>query len=282
MPVRNQILKLHRSKKLKFGGVPVSAADQHKLRHHIPSVLDRIANPEIFEFRWEDAGIWMSDNDLVHYPDVDDQEWQEAVKCPVPHPFVWVEVGVNYPQNQGERIYIWYIERIGISGYTATPLIFARDTLMYSGISFELDPDTVDDFGIQGSVTIRYLVESYARDYDLAEYFGQADTLARFFRILCLPKAQVMISEPHGKLNKARLKRGREPLSIRRTVRIDSADLATTHSGGTGMTHASPTEHFRRAHQRHLRNGRSVSVRECIVNKGTTDTGAVPQQFSVN
>lgn len=282
MPVRNQILDLHRSNKLNYGAVPLSTEDQQLLIDHIPGVLDRMANPDIFEFKWEDAGIWLDNDLLVHYPDIDDQEWEEAVKCPVPHPVIWVETNVRDPQNQDDRTYIWHIEREGLCGYKATPLIFYRDTLFYSGIFFELDPEAVDNFGVRGSVTISYLLESYARDYDLEEYFRQADTLARLFRILSLPKVQVTIWEPPAKLNKARRKRGREPLATRKIVSIDTADLEVARSGPNGTTHALPTEHFRRAHQRHLRNGRVVSVRECIVNKGTSETGAVPQDFRVS
>jgi hypothetical protein len=282
MSTRNRILDLYRSGQLRFTSVPLPEHDTRLLRGLMPDVLEKIANPAIFEFSWEDSGIALDNDFEVYYPDVDDNEWKEALQCPLPHPYIWLETGVRDPELHNDRAYIWYIERRNERGYVATPLVFQQNTVSYFGVYFELDPDGIDNFGVPGRVTVYNCLESYAREYELDEFFRQADMLARFFRILCLPDAQIETAEPNERRNRTRVRNGKDPIAVRRTVRIDKAALIASLGARTGQTHASPSEHFRRAHQRHLRNGRVVNVRDCIVNQGQSANGPVPQDFVVS
>jgi len=282
MSTRNQILDLYRNGRLQFTSVPLPPHDQRELLRRTPDIMEKIRNPQIFEFAWDDSGVWLDENFDAHYPDVDDHEWTDAVRCPVPHPYVWIETRVRDPRFHEDRVYIWYVERRSGGGYAATPLVLFRNMLSYFGTYFELDPDGVDSFGIPGKVVVYNCLESYAREYEIDEFFRQADTLARFFRILCLPKAQIETVSPDERRNRTRLKKGKEPLAVRKTVRIDDGALRETLNTKSGTGHASPAEHFRRAHQRHLRNGRVVNVRDCVVNRGQSANGPLPQDFVVS
>ncbi|MEX4008477.1 hypothetical protein [Neoaquamicrobium sediminum] len=282
MSARSRILELHRTGQLRFTSVPLPESDSRLLRSLMPGILEKMANPDTFEFSWENSGIELDDELDVYYPDVDDDEWKAAIKCPIPHPYIWVETGVRDPRLHDDRAYSWFIERTDERGYVATPLVFYKDTVSYFGVYFEMDPDGVDDFGIPGRVTVYNCLESYAQEYELDEFFRQADVLARFFRILCLPATQIETVEPNERRNRTRVRNGKVAIAVRRTVRIDTEALRETLGSRTGQTHASPVEHFRRAHQRHLRNGRVVNVRDCIVNRGQSANGPIPQAFVVS
>lgn len=282
MSTRNRILDLYRNERLQFTTVPLPEQDTRLLQGLMPDILEKIANQAIFEFSWEDSDIKL-DNDLdVYYPNVDDNEWTEALRCPLPHPYIWLETGVRDPWLHNDRTYIWYIERKNECGYGAIPLVFHLDTISYSGIYFELDPDGVDEYGIPGKVSIYNRLESYKREYDLDEFYRQADTLARFFRILCLPNARIETVEPNERRNRTRVRNGKDPVVARKTVRIDKEALLESLSALTGQTHASPVEHFRRAHRRRYKNGHVGNVRDCIVNRGRSVNGPLPQDFVVS
>jgi hypothetical protein len=73
------------------------------------------------------------------------------------------------------------------------------------------------------------------------------------------------IKEPAPmKLNKQRARQGRCPIGTRYAVKVK---LGASHAygGSKGGTHASPAAHWRRAHPRHLSDGRVVPVKECRV-----------------
>lgn len=280
MSVRREILELNRSGRLRWGSVPLPPRDVEELRRSMPDVISAVANPEIFEFDWQDAAISLDDGYDTHYPTVDDWEWLEGIASPVPHPFIWLQTRVLDPHGDGDRFYIWNIERKGMCGYSATPLVYHQGILSYFGTYFELDPSGVDPDGRRGRVTVFNSLESYDREYEIEEFFRQSATLARFFRLLNLPGAEIEIWEPEEKLNRARIRKGKEPLAIRKTVRIDSAALLRRRNGA-GSKHASPAEHFRRAHPRRLPNGRTTNVRNCIVNPGRGPEDPTPQDFTV-
>ncbi len=246
----------------------------------MPDVLREINNPEIFEFEWEQSGISLDDQHDTHYPQIEDWEWLEGIACPVPHPFIWLQTRVTDPAGGDDRFYIWNIQRQGMCGYSATPLLYHSGILSYFGTYFELDPEEIDQDGRIGRVTVANCLESYAAEYEMDEFFGQAAALSRFFRILSHPDAEIEVWEPGVKLNRARLRKGKEALLARRTVKIDSAALQRRLNHARS-THSSPAEHHRRAHTRVLADGRKVSVRNCVVNPGRSPAGPPPQVFTV-
>ena len=78
--------------------------------------------------------------------------------------------------------------------------------------------------------------------------------------------------------NRRKIKQGKAPLYDWRTVVITPCkpQPASQHKGGT---HASPRQHDRRGHLRHLRNGKNVWVRPCKV--GDPSKGTVFHDYEV-
>lgn len=78
--------------------------------------------------------------------------------------------------------------------------------------------------------------------------------------------------------NRRKIKQGKTPLYDWRTVVITPCkpQPASQHKGGT---HASPRQHDRRGHLRHLRNGKNVWVRPCKV--GDPSRGTVFHDYEV-
>ncbi|MBP0439115.1 hypothetical protein [Tianweitania sediminis] len=276
MFVRKHILDLQRKGILKHGSVPMPAKERQELLRWVPSVLEGIANPMMFEFHWEDSGIWLDDIYNTHYPDVGDEEWSEGIRSPVPHEHVWLQTKVKHPELL-DFYYIWIIQRRGMFGYRATSLTFIEGTLGYSGIYFELFPYGTPD----RQVRVQSVCGWYATEYEIEEYYDQARSLARFLNILTRRETELSIEQPSDRLNKRRLEKGKEPVAVRTTVRIDTKYLRRAGRTRPG-THASRVEHFRRAHTRLLPDGRRVPVRSAIVNAGTSDDGPEPQNFFIS
>jgi hypothetical protein len=91
--------------------------------------------------------------------------------------------------------------------------------------------------------------------------------------LLAADGVEVERVEPDVKLQRARARSGKPALPA--FYRIHGGDYITALSGkrkggdaksGTGGTHASPIPHLRRAHQRVLPDGRTVWVRDALVN----------------
>ena len=62
MRVRNRIFQLQRAGRLEYGTVPLPEADERRLVMLLPDILRRIADPEIFEFVWQDSQMDTSKN----------------------------------------------------------------------------------------------------------------------------------------------------------------------------------------------------------------------------
>jgi len=133
MRVRNRILELDDADRLQFTSVPLPDEDQGPLKLLVRDLLRRIDDPEIFEFVWHGSEIRIDDDYMVHYPSVEEWEWEEAMSCPVPHPHVWIETASSGPDGANERIYIWDVTCDEEPGFTATPLVFDKrnDSLAY-------------------------------------------------------------------------------------------------------------------------------------------------------
>jgi hypothetical protein len=82
--------------------------------------------------------------------------------------------------------------------------------------------------------------------------------------------------EPDAKLNAARIRRGKRPLSAHYTL-VLADDRAPLGPSGNG-SHASPAMHVRRGHIRRLRSG-FTWVRQCVV--GRIKDGNVTKQYAI-
>ena len=79
---------------------------------------------------------------------------------------------------------------------------------------------------------------------------------------------------PSESLNKKRQARGNLPFLSYHVLALGGERSATTHLGGM---HASPRQHLRRGHIRHLPTGRTTWVRSCVV--GSHSTGRVVKDY---
>lgn len=283
MRVRNRILQLDRANRLEYATVPLPAEDEQRLMLLLPDILRRIADPDIFEFVWQDSQIRIDDDYMVHYPTVEEWEWEEAMTCPVPHPRVWIETALAGPDGASDRVYIWDVTRDDGHGFTATPLVFDQqgNTFSHFGTYIVVAQNDIDDLGRRGTVKVFNALTQYADDYETDEFYEHANMLARLFRILCHPKAVVEATPADESLNRERRRRGRETIAHQRTVRISEEAFQYRGSNAAGG-HASPKEHHRRAHKRRYADGRETMVRECIVNPGHGGVPPLPQHFSVD
>lgn len=282
MRVRNRILQLHRANRLNYATVPLPPEDERRLTLLLPDILRRIADPDIFEFVWRDSGICIDDDYMVHYPTVEEWEWEEAMSCPVPHPHVWIETTASGPDGASHRNYIWDVTREEGHGFTAIPLLFDQQTnsFCYFGTNIVVAQNEIDDLGRLGTANVFNVLTQYADDYEIDEFYEHANMLARFFRILCRPNVILEATPIDKSVNRERRRRGRETIAVRQTVRI-SEEAFQFRASNAAAEHASPKEHYRRAHKRRYADGRETEVRECVVNRGHGGTPPLPQHFSI-
>lgn len=101
--------------------------------------------------------------------------------------------------------------------------------------------------------------------------------LSRFLSLLNCSNIQRVENKPPEKLQRARIKRGRQPLfSFWTLVLGQHQQRSATPQGGT---HASPRIHLRRGHIRKLENERHCWVQPCVV--GNKDLGMVHKDYEV-
>jgi hypothetical protein len=97
------------------------------------------------------------------------------------------------------------------------------------------------------------------------------DPMVTFLRILSDASVPVVDVPAPERLNKARTKRGKSLIPA--YTRVETRDYVSAYRSavkaiheGKGGHHASPIPHWRRAHQRHLHDGKVVPVRSSKVN----------------
>lgn len=98
-------------------------------------------------------------------------------------------------------------------------------------------------------------------------------TVAAFVALINSKSAEVLERSAPEKLNKARAKKGKEPLPSVRFVDVPSRNW---QGGAASKGHASPRLHWRRGHLRHLPD-KIVPVSPCLV--GAAENGVVHQIY---
>lgn len=278
--MRNKIVNLLERKQLTVKHLPLPPSEEEALRATFASVVQKLVDPTVFEFEWEDCGIWIDLSERTHYPEPDFSELMDAATHPVPHEKMLIETKV--PRASGEiDIFMWYIERT-VHGYVAAPMVFRERERELSNFGIFLDFDR------------RYLAEnglpvfshrcppSHTALYSEEELSDHHRIILRFLRILCLPGVAIAEITPDPELNRARARRRRSSLSGRKVVRIapEAIRIRAALARNPDQQPRGPVaSHHRRAHVRRLASGRSVHVRNCIINE--TDVGPAPQQFQV-
>lgn len=122
------------------------------------------------------------------------------------------------------------------------------------------------------------------------EHLQHLHSLMLFYSLMILNTEHVPIETvvPSEKMNKARIRRGKEPLPG--YTHVHAEDYITALTGriqatpnkvGQGGTHASPVPHLRRGHRRWLDadHTRSTWVRDCLVNVRKPDLGNRARTF---
>ncbi|HEX7324317.1 MAG TPA: hypothetical protein VF292_03045 [Rhodanobacteraceae bacterium] len=81
---------------------------------------------------------------------------------------------------------------------------------------------------------------------------------------LSCSNVHVATTHPDPKVNAKRLRKGKHPLLATSVLMLD---VPTTHHDGAPGTghHASPRQHLRRGHIRHLTDGRRIWINACVV-----------------
>jgi hypothetical protein len=102
------------------------------------------------------------------------------------------------------------------------------------------------------------------------------DPLVTMLRLLADASIPVVYKEEPVRLNVARAKQGKHKIPGHTVVQTRDYVATFTHAGSKrgeakGGHHASPIAHWRRAHQRHLADGRVVLVRPSKVNWRSTE-----------
>jgi hypothetical protein len=285
----NLITKLLEKDRLFMAHLPLPPDEAASVRRMSPDAVAKLVDPEVFEFTWENSGIFVDADELTHYPKVSEKEVQDAVQCPVPHDKIVIHTQVTREGFNNPASYIWHVEATE-NGYIATPFVFADQTLSYFGTTLIFDrrytnPDGSPAFGCRTPA-------SHPVIYDKEELLEHHCMLLRFLRILCLPQAVIEEIEPTAQQNRARARRGRPPLPRRRIVRIapEAIQRIALPAENEGIPEPNAVEnarapvvaHHRRAHLRRLSSGRLVRIRSCIVNDRGHGALPPPQDFHVD
>ncbi|ACP24472.1 hypothetical protein NGR_c06790 [Sinorhizobium fredii NGR234] len=277
--MRNKIMKLAERNRLNFSHLPLPPQEEMALRRLFPEALEKLLSPDVFEFTWEDAGIWVDANERTHYPDVPQDEVLDATEFPVPHEKIVIQTRVPREGSAESDTFLWYVEQRP-HGRIAIPFVFRDDTLSFFGTTLLFDRRVRD---VNGAPMFGcHCPKGHRKIYDEDEFYDHNRMLLRFLRILCLPQVVVEVFEVDEGINRARARRGRAPLPRRSVVRI-APEAIRYIVPQDAPVEVAPRElvapHYRRAHMRTLRSGRRVPVRSCVVN-GNGEMPA-PQDFHV-
>jgi hypothetical protein len=103
------------------------------------------------------------------------------------------------------------------------------------------------------------------------------DVMAAFLSALNCTNIKRVEHRPDAKLQKARAKRGKQPLFSYWTLELDLSRAESSES--LGGTHASPRLHLRRGHPRQYAPGKFTWVQPCAV--GNKKAGMVHKDYAV-
>jgi len=175
----------------------------------------------------------------------------------------------------------------GLNGYYITPHPFRPDDILVIELYGVDLPDVAPAIVVYDMVTIRVegpsntivsparmkypagVIETEQEQRNRGS--NSLDPLVVMLRLLADASIPITVTEAPDRLNRARAKQGRHLIPGHTTVHtkdyIASLRAATAaRRAGGGGTHASPTAHWRRAHVRHLADGKIISVRSSRVN----------------
>ena len=282
MSARSRIIKHHRKGRLEIIHPALRPNPGVDIGRFCQMVTSKILSADVFEFCWPISDIWIDEEARTHYPYVCDDELFEAMLSPVPHERIWLETDVRVA-NGCYVTYGWLIERLGVCGFHAYPVVLNGDRMIIIGATIRFEPDGYVKCDVFPEMEVTIAFENYESYGEPEEFKDQCEVIARFMRILSHPRAVIEIDDTH--LRAPGIDRSGNspdvPVPPRRaTVRIDPEAYRFEHDPENAGRHRSPTEHHRRAHRRRLPDGRIIWVRNCVVNPGK-GAPALPQRFAV-
>ena len=180
-------------------------------------VRSAIRRRDVFDIRWEEAGVHIKENRRSYYPQVETWEVMESMSCPVPHERLWVEIEVANPF--GERmVYGWIIKRLGICGFVAFPVTYRETELFFTGATIRFDADSQVGSGRPGLVEISTIYRDYTRWGDPAEFADHSAMLSRLMRAMAYSAARPVVND---RMTRARMP-GAESVPVSPTWPPDS------------------------------------------------------------
>jgi hypothetical protein len=281
MSARVHVLNLHADAALELEPATSKPAEIRAAKRCLPKLMADLAHPDVFEFAWKGAGIEMDGNARTYYPNISAEEIAEASLCPLPHERMWVEIEVPTPFRTAVR-YVWPIQRHkeDLTKFTAHPLVVRDNSLVYFGATLVVPVGGGPGCDRETGGVVHSKFASYARTKDMTEFHAQIRLLQRFFRILTLPGVEVDEVAPTSMGSATRFPQDSMSAPSRRIVTIDERAIRPEKRDPADGHLCEPRrEHHRRAHLRRLPSGRTVPIRNCIVNRGVGT--AQPQSFLV-
>jgi hypothetical protein len=280
MPIHTKIKDAILDRSIKIGSKKLDMVNRGDDLRYRKAVIAALVADETVPFCFADAGIaWDGEAQKFTYPEIASAEIELAEKLPLPHARMLIETKVEMPAGSPTIYYIWIIERIGASGYTAIPALYYPDqkALIVHNVLFDFVPGRI---GNGSSKSVHQLLNKQNYYYPAAEFGRQRDLLCRFFCLINRSRILVQTVQVDAALNKRRVARGRTRIRDYHVVRLGSDERSYLKSL-TKRQAASPCEHRRRSHLRRYRSGRVGIVRNSIVNAGKGPNGPVRQVFMV-
>ena len=112
----------------------------------------------------------------------------------------------------------------------------------------------------------------------LLDIGGEVRAVFSLMEALSCSNVKTETVEPPHRLNKCRIKRGKNPFLSYKILTLDLPSDNKKSASGTG-NHASPRLHLRRGHVRNLSSGRRIWVNSCMV--GKPENGILEKTYRV-
>lgn len=257
---------------------PTDAAD---ILLSYPLALASLTDPAKFVFTWTNSGARINLLGNAIFPRLTNAELAEAADYPIPHDRIIVQTEVVRADGGPTPVLLWDVTDTG-HGYNADPFMFVGNTLVYYGVALIFDRrhrlnDGTPVFQARTPTGLDTLHEGQ----ELHKYHTM---LLRFFRTLCQPAVVIEDVQVNARLNRKRARRGLAPMPVQRIVRLPAVIHRQVQLDGARQRarELGPrATHERRTHRRTLASGRSIQVRETVVNAMFGERPA-PQMFHVH
>ena len=249
---------------------------------------------EAQKFEFENVPVGASGDGSFDLPGLEGEELQFLADglIPVPFPLCWFEAEAPSLGGRTERMCFLIEEDEGV-GYDITPFrVFALPegrAVQFTGETWRVirlgasgrpEVEVFDPFG-GGALMDSIYTELGAGGGITRETMAKGETgfVAYLLLMLVSKSTETLGVAAPDKLNKARARKGKAPITAHRVVSIVPRGIAKTIrdseqgavGGGTGLVRSSPRMHWRRSHLRILPSGNTVVVARALVGYKASD-----------